>query len=77
MSQRTRTVQWCETRIIRELSVRHIITTYIALSACVLENVRSIDEQHNLDIALQHLLSDREITKEKDEDGCTVYKLAA
>ena len=77
MSQRTRTIEWCEGRIIRELSVRQIITTYLALSACVLRNVRSIEEQHNLDIALQHLLSDRQITKEKDVDGFTVYKLAA
>ncbi len=77
MSNKARTVSWIEGRIIRELSVRQIITTYIALSACVLRDVRSIDEQHNLDIALQHLLSDRQITKEKDEDGFTVYKLAA
>ena len=77
MSQRTRTVEWCESRIIRELSKQQIITTYMALSANVLRDVRSIDEQHNLDIAIQHLLSYRQITKEKDVDGFTVYKLAA
>lgn len=76
MSKRTRTVNWCEQRIISELAKRSVITTYLALSASVLENVRSIDEQHNLDIALVHLLSRKEITQEKDSDGFTVYKLA-
>jgi hypothetical protein len=42
-----------------------------------LENVRSIEEQHNLDIAVAHLLSNRQITKEKDQDGFTIYKLVA
>ena len=77
MSQRSRTVNWCETRIIRELSKRQVITTYLALSACVLRNVRSIEEQHNLDIALVNLLSKRQITKDKDKDGFTVFKLVA
>jgi len=76
MSQRTRTIKYIEGKIIRELSKRQI-TTYLALSACVLRNVRSIDEQHNLDIALTNLFSKQEITKEKDHDGFIVYKLAA
>ena len=76
MSKRIRTVSWCEQRIISELARRRSITTYLALSALVLRNVRSIDEKHNLDIALAHLLSRKEIKKEKDQEGFTVFKLA-
>jgi DNA-dependent RNA polymerase auxiliary subunit epsilon len=65
-----------ENKIIETLSKKRVITTYLALSACVLKNVRSIEEQHNLDIALVHLLSRKEITQEKDSDGFTVFKLA-
>ena len=75
MSRRTRTINWMENKIIEVLSKKHIITTYLALSALVLKNVRSIDEQHNLDIAVAHLLSRREITQEKDKDGFRVYRL--
>ena len=77
MSQRSRTVNWCETRIIRELSKRQVITTYLALSACVLRNVRSIEEQHNLDIALINLIFHKQVIKGKDKDGFTVFKLVA
>ncbi len=69
MSQKTRTIQWCEGKIIEILSKRFPITTYLALSSCVLENVRSIEEQHNLDIAVAHLISRRQIIQEKDTDG--------
>lgn len=74
---RTRTVKWCEGKIVEVLSKKRVITTYLALSACVLRNVRNLQEQHNLDIAVAHLLSKRQIIKEKDSDGFTVYKLAA
>ncbi len=77
MSRRNRTVNWCEGKIIEILSKRCQITTYLALSSCVLENVRSIEEQHHLDIAVAHLLSRRQITQEKDKDGFTTYQLAA
>ena len=77
MSKKTRTIKWIEGKIVEVLSKKCQIITYLALSSCVLENVRSIDEQHNLDIAVAHLLSSRQITKEKDKDGFTVYKLAA
>ncbi len=77
MSQKTRTIKWIEGKIIEILSKRCPITTYLALSSCVLQNVRSIEEQHNLDIAVAHLLSRRQITQEKDKDGFTVYRLAA
>ncbi len=77
MAKRTRTIQWCEGKVVEVLSKKRVITTYLALSALVLKNVRSIDEQHNLDIALAHLLSKKEILQEKDEDGFTVYKITA
>jgi len=77
MSLRTRTIQWCEGKILSELSKRQEITTYLALSALVLKEVRSIEEQHNLDIALQYLLSKKQIVQQKDHDGFTIYKLAA
>ena len=77
MSMRTRTVSWMEGNIIKILSKKCQITTYLALSACVLVNVRSIEEQQNLDIAVAHLISRRQITREKDQDGFTVYRLAA
>ncbi len=77
MSRRTRTIQWCENKIIEVLSKKRVITTYLALSALVLRNVRSIQEQHNLDVAVAHLLSKKEILQEKDGDGFTVYKIAA
>lgn len=76
MSKRTRTVNWMENKIIEVLSKKRVITTYLALSALVLQNVRNIEEQQNLDIALSYLLSRKEIQKEKDNHGFTVFKLA-
>ena len=69
MSIRIRTVKWCENSIIKELVKRHTITTYLSLSACVLQDVESIEEQHNLDIALTNLIYHKEIIKEQDHDG--------
>ncbi len=77
MSQKTRTIKWIEGKIIEILSKRCQIHTYLALSSCVLQNVRSIEEQHNLDIAVALLLSRKEIIREKDKDGFTTYQLAA
>ena len=76
MSQRTRSIQWCEHQIIKALA-KQPITTYLALSSVVLQNVRTIEEQHNLDIALTNLLSHKEIIQTKDPDGFTTYRLAA
>lgn len=76
MSKRTRTINWMENKIIEVLSKKRVITTDLALSALVLKNVRSIEEQQNLDIALSYLLSRKEILREKDSDGFTVFKLA-
>ena len=77
MAERTRTIKWCETRILKELSKRPTITTSLALSSIVLRNVRSIQEDQNLDIAVQILRSKNLIRVEKDKDGFTTYQLAA
>ena len=78
MSRRTRSVSWCEGRITSELSKRKVITTHLALSALVFSReMRSIQEEHNFDIALAQLLSRREIKQEQDEHGFTVYRLVA
>lgn len=77
MAERTRTIKWCETRILKELAKRPTITTSLALSAIVLRNVRSIQEDQNLDIAVQILKSKRIISIGKDKDGFTTYQLAA
>ena len=77
MSERTRTIKWCETRILKELAKRPTITTSLALSAVVLRNVRSIQEDQNLDIAAQILKSKKLIRVEKDKHGFTTYQLSA
>jgi hypothetical protein len=63
-------------KVIDVLSKR-TITTELALSAVVLRNVQSIDEQHHLDIAIANLISQKQIIQEKDHDGFTIFKLAA
>jgi hypothetical protein len=35
------------------------------------------EEQHNLDIALENLISQKQIIRGKDKDGFTTYKLVA
>ena len=74
---RNRTVQWIESKITQVLGKYSTITTYLALSAMVLEDVRSIEEQYRLDIALINLLSRKIIQRCKDSDGFTIYSLAA
>lgn len=73
---RDRSVSWCQNKIIEVLS-KGAVTTEIALSAAVLRNVRSIIEQHNLDSALDNLIAQKRIIKEKDPDGFTEFRLAA
>jgi len=73
---RNRSIQWCQHKIIEVLKKGHI-TTELALSAAVLRNVRSILEQHNLDSAIDNLIAQKRIIKEKDKDGFTDYRLAA
>jgi len=78
MSKRCRTVQWCEGRIRNLLSKKQEITTYLAMSALTFDfEVRDLDEQHNLDIALENLLFRKIIIRDKNCDGHTSYSLAA
>lgn len=73
-----RTISWMENQILKELSKQENITTYMAMSYLVLyEGVRSLQEQHNLDIALVNLINRRVVKKSKDDDGHTVYSMAA
>ena len=65
---KTKTINWLENKIISELSKRQQIPTEI---------IRGVEEEHNFDIALQLLISQKEILQEKDQDGVTVYKLVA
>ncbi len=76
MAERTRTIKWIETRILKELAKRSTITTSLALSAIVLRNVRSLEEDQNLDLAVQLLKSKRLILVQKDDDGFTTYQAA-
>jgi hypothetical protein len=75
MAQKDRSVQWVEKKILKVLTKKKQITTYLAMSACVLENVRSIEEQRNLDRALANLIFRGLIKREKDKDGFTLYRL--
>ena len=77
MSLKDRTTQWCESKILSVLSKHKKVITEMALSWNVLQGVRSINEQHNLDIAIANLLSNRQIIREKDCNNFTIYKLAA
>ena len=72
---KNRTVKWCENKIIKVLSKQPIVQSYLGLSSLVLENVRSIEEQHNLDKAIDNLLSKRIICKFK-QDEMTTYSLS-
>ncbi len=74
---RDRSVQWCQNKIISVLTRQRQISSYLALSAKILREVRSIDEQHNLDIAVVNLLSRKIINKVKGEDGFTSFTMAA
>ena len=76
MSKRTRTISWIEGKIISELSKRQGNSSYLALSSCVLKNVRNIDEQHNLDIALNNLISRKDIIQSHNGE-MTIYKSVA
>ena len=71
---RNRSIQWMETKIVQVLS-KSVIQSYLALSSLVLRDVRSFEEQHNLDIAIQNLLS-RKIIQRYKQDSMTNYRLA-
>ena len=66
MSRKTRTENWMAGKIIETLARKQEIT---------IDFVRSTEEQHNFAIALQLLLSKKEISREKDSNGLTIYKL--
>ena len=68
MSRKTRTIKWCEGRILEILGKRQEIQT---------EALRNTQEEHNLEIALAILISKKEIIREKDDEGITVYNLVA
>ncbi len=72
-----RTIPWIEGKITEVLGKNTTITTYLALSSLVLQDVRSIEEQHYLDIAITNLISRKIIYKSKSGDGFTTYSLAA
>ena len=55
-------------RILEKLAKRQEIHT---------ENLQSTEENHNFEIALQLLISKKEVLKEEDQAGMTVYKLVA
>jgi len=74
---RTRTVNWCQSKILQTLEQKSTVTTYLALSALVLRNVRSNDEQINLDVAVENLVSKRAIKRCKGSAGMTTFTLAA
>jgi len=70
-------VKWIETRILKALSRRSLVTTTLALSAIVLDEVRSLEEDDNFEVAVQMLRSKGLMQVKKDKDGFTTYSLAA
>ena len=74
---KNRTVEWYMAKVVRVLTKQPIVKSYLALSSLVLENVRSVDEQKTLDIAVENLVSKRAIKRCKDSTGMTTFTLAA
>ena len=80
MSQRTRTVQFIEGRILDVLgrTKKGKEPTSLALCAMAMKyEIRSIEEQHNYDLALYNLLKSGEVIQTPDEKGFVILKLAA
>lgn len=80
MSQRIRATEWIEGRILGILSKvkQGKEPSLLALSAMSLKfEMRSHEEQHNFDLALYNLIHSGLVTQFKDENGFSVYKLAA
>jgi len=75
MMHRTRTIKWCENRIVQVLSKKCQVVTYLALAAHVLENVQSLEEDRNCHRALTNLLSRGIVTQEITQDGFPVFRL--
>ena len=60
---RNRTITWMEGKILQTLERKTVVTTYLALSSLVLRDVRSTDEQTNLDLAVEILISKKMISR--------------
>jgi hypothetical protein len=79
MSQRTRSVQWCEGRILDVLG-RVKQKNYpipLALSAMAMRfEIRNLTEQANYDIAFHNLLRQGLVVQDHDEKGFSVVKMA-
>ena len=74
---RNRSINWMQARILAILTRQSVVKSYLALSAVVLDfNVRSLQEQHNLDIAIEMLLSKKIIIRYR-ADGMTNFRLNA
>ncbi len=71
---KNRTIEWIKIKIVKILSKQEYVQSYLALSSLVLENVRSFEEQKNLDAAIKNLL-DRKIIKKYQKDYLTTYQL--
>lgn len=71
---RDRSVEWIEKKITRVLSKRKMVRFYLGMSALVLENVRSVNEQRRLDEAIANLLAVGRIKRWRDYYG-TCYAL--
>ena len=68
MSRKTRTIPYLEGRILEILAKQQEFQTV---------NLRNIEEEHNFDIAVQLLISKKEIIRITDQQGMTIYKLVA
>ena len=71
---RDRSVEWIEKKIIKVLSKQEMVRFYLGMSALVLEEVRSVNEQRRLDQAIVNLLAVKKIRKWRDYWG-TCYSL--
>jgi len=71
---RDRSVECIERKILKVLSKREYVRFYLAMSALVLEEVRSVNEQRRLDAAIVNLLAVGKIRKWRDYWG-TCYAL--
>lgn len=75
---RTRTVSWCEGRILETLGKAKKNPISLALCAMALNfEVRNHQEQQNYDLALYNLLKKGIVKEDCDEKGFKVFKLAA
>jgi len=67
MSIRTRSIQYYENQILKSLNS----------PTCITQEIRTIEEQHNYDVALQNLICNKEIVLQRNSDGINTYKIPA